>query len=98
MFRNTFTSFIVKSPDYYNIHSEQAGNVLGTIGFYAEIVIILSDLVLGAMMDHFGRKYPLIIGLIITGIAILVVPYGHSIYPYLLICRYVQFYINLTIY
>jgi MFS family permease len=87
MFRNTFLSFIVESEEYYNIPSKNAGDVLGTIGFYAEIVVIVFDLVLGAIMDIFGRKYPTVIGFVIAGLSILLVPHGHSIYPYMLICR-----------
>jgi hypothetical protein len=49
---------------------------MGDIGFYAEWTIIAMDLFLGTILDIFGRKYPTIIGFILAGLSIILIPFG----------------------
>eukprot|EP00347_Sterkiella_histriomuscorum_P002032 403369737 len=86
-FMTSFLSYIIQSNDYYNIDEKVVGNVLGTLSFYSEIAVIISDFGIGLLMDLMGRKYPIIIGLFISGISIVVIPYGTQIYPYLCIFK-----------
>lgn len=85
MFKSTFLSFIIKSPEYYDVPDEKAGDEVGSLGFYSEIVVILFDLVLGFIMDNFGRKLPTVIGFGMAGVSIIMIPFGKNIYPTLLI-------------
>lgn len=86
-FMTTFLSFIVRSPAYYNIPRDQSASVLGGLAFIAELVMLPFSLVLGAVMDAFGRKIPTIVGIMIAGIAIILIPFGKDIYPELCIYR-----------
>ena len=64
-----------------------SGKVVGNLGFYADITVVLLDLVLGLMMDFFGRKALSLCGFIIAGTAQIVMPLCLRIYPGMLICR-----------
>jgi len=87
-FMQAFLSYIVKSPDYYNVDPRQTGNVLGTLGFYSEIAVILADFIVGAILDLLGRRWPIVVGLLFAGVSVIVIPYGeHSVYPYLCIFK-----------
>ncbi len=86
-FMNQFLSNIVRSPEYYNIPKNESGRVIGNLAFYTELTIIPMHFILGAVMDAFGRKYPTVIGLLIAGVCIISIPYGHVIYPDLCVMR-----------
>lgn len=75
-FMQSFLSYILKSPEYYHVPKGDAGNVLGTLGFYSEIAVILADFVIGALMDLIGRKKPIIIGLLLASLSVIAIPYG----------------------
>ena len=66
--------------------NEIAGD-LGKIGSICEIFAIVEDLFLGFIFDAFGRKIPLIFGLIIAGLSIGIIPFFHKIFPSFLILR-----------
>lgn len=83
----SFLIFILKSPKYYNIPSNLAGTVSGDCGFYAEICVILLDLVLGVIFDTIGRKTPTVIGLIVAGTSIIGTPFFTEVYPGFLLMR-----------
>lgn len=85
-FMASFLSFLVTSP-YYNVHKENAGRVVGDLGFYGTIAVVSFDFFLGAIMDMVGRKIPIIIGLVFSSCMIIAMPFGNVIYPSLLIWR-----------
>jgi sugar phosphate permease len=84
---NTFLSYLVKSTEYYKVPNAEAGETLGNLTFYAELAVIPSHLLLGTIMDSFGRRVPTCVGLLVTGICIACMPYGHEIYPDLCVMR-----------
>jgi len=72
---------------YYNISSDKIGGVMGLVGFYCELLVICTDIVGGPMMDIFGRKYPISIGMLVAGIFMFLIPFFKNIYPGFFICR-----------
>lgn len=83
----TFFSFLVKS-EYYNVPKSSAGTVVGNMGFFSHFICLFFDLSIGTFMDMYGRKKPIIIGLFLSAISLIFMPYGGSLYPNLLILRY----------
>ena len=79
----TLLSYLIYeiSPD------SNTGKVVGNLGFYADITVVLLDLVLGYAMDLFGRKTLSLTGFIIAGAAQIIMPVCPKIYPGMLICR-----------
>ena len=67
--------------------SIDSGKVVGNLGFYADITVVLLDLVLGYLMDLFGRKALSLGGFAIAGGAQIILPLCGRIYPGMLICR-----------
>ena len=63
------------------------GQIAGDCGFYAELFVVAFDMVLGVIFDTVGRKVPTVIGLIVTGIAIMLTPFFKEVYPGFLIMR-----------
>lgn len=86
-FMASFLSFLVTSPDYYDVPKDHAGRVVGDLGFYGTISVMAFDLVLGTLMDLIGRKLPIIYGLLYSSCVIVSMPFGHNVYPTLLIWR-----------
>ena len=50
------------------------GGVLGTVGMYAELFVIVGDVASGPIIDIFGRKYPVVIGFYIASFFIFMIP------------------------
>ena len=71
-----FSPFILEDSNIYDIPKAKVGGVLGDIGFITQILIIFGDVILGPIMDIFGRKLPTSIGFIIAGISLMIIPYG----------------------
>lgn len=86
----TFMSYLLTDPACYGISKTSAGSMVGTLSFYAYLVCFIFDLGLGTIMDTFGRKIPIILGLAIAAGSLIAMPYGYYVYPNLLIFRYVQ--------
>ena len=86
-FMNTFLSFIIKSKDYYNEPNDEAATTIGNMAFYAEISVIIFTLFLGSIMDFYGRKFPIIIGFLVSGISMILIPFCSSVFPFLYILR-----------
>ena len=59
----------------------------GSIASYAEICIILLDLVVGVVFDTFGRRIPMVVGFTTVGLCILLMPLFTDIYPSFLLLR-----------
>ena len=83
----TFMSYLLKDPDCYGVDANSAGSMVGTLSFYAYLVCFIFDLGLGTIMDTFGRKVPIIVGLAVAAGALIAMPYGYYVYPHLLVLR-----------
>lgn len=83
----SYVSFILQDPDYYHIDPKDIGTVTGNLAYKGEIFVILTSLLAGPILDTLGRKIPLIIGYLIAGTSILLIPLFKSIYPSFLILR-----------
>ena len=79
--------FILTDERYYDIPENQMGGVLGTVGMYAEILVLVQGFVIGPLTDIIGRKPPVIIGSILAGIALILIPYFKVIWPWFFIIR-----------
>eukprot|EP00347_Sterkiella_histriomuscorum_P021247 403334683 len=82
-----FLIFILGNPNYYNLPDDQVGQVSGDCGFYAEILVIIFDLVLGVIFDTVGKKIPTVIGFLVAGLSIILTPEFTQVYPSFLIMR-----------
>ena len=83
----SYVSFILTSPRYYDIKQADVGAVTGQIGTYAELVLIVSELFVGILVDTIGRKAIIIVCMITTAVSLACVPLFSSIYPSFLILR-----------
>ncbi len=77
----SFLIYILQSPDYYNVPDDQVGTITGDCGFYAEITVVMLDMILGVIFDTVGRKAPVVIGFIVCGLSIGATPFFHQVYP-----------------
>ena len=82
-----FVTFILEDPLYYNLTKQEVGANTGYIGFFAEAWVIALQMGIGIITDTFGRKIPLVIGLVVAGVCISLIPVFHTIYPSYLILR-----------
>lgn len=51
----------------------------------AATFLCMTQFVMGPIMDFFGRRIPIVLGLLIAGLMINLVTFGHEVYPTLLI-------------
>ena len=72
-------SFLIRDPEYYNI--TDVGTVTGDIGFYCELVMLIFDLSFGSVTDIVGRKGPLLVCLLSSGMALGLMPMFTTVYP-----------------
>ena len=79
----TLLSYLLYETD----PTKDSGRVVGNLGFYADITVVLLDLILGSLMDLFGRKALSLVGFAIAGVAQIIMPICPRIYPGMLICR-----------
>mmetsp|Transcript_25367 Transcript_25367/g.17924 ORF Transcript_25367/g.17924 Transcript_25367/m.17924 type:complete len:194 (+) Transcript_25367:28-609(+) len=86
-FLTSFMVFIIESPDFYDVSPDEAGQLLGNIGFYAELIAIVEGICIGMLFDIIGRRVLICIGVALCGIAIALVPLFKQVYPYFLILR-----------
>ena len=78
-----YTIFVLKDPDYYRIDKDQLATELGKIGSYSRITIIIMQPFMGLVFDTFGRKIPIIFGLVLASIITATIPFsGYSLYPW----------------
>ncbi len=83
----TFFPYIIKSPEYYDVPEDKEASVVGNLAFYAELAILPSHFLIGGVLDIFGRKIPTVLGMLISGVCICLIPFGRSVYPDLCILR-----------
>lgn len=72
---------------YYAIPKDEIGGVLGTVGMYAEIVVIVQGFIIGPLTDVIGRKPPVVVGFFLGGAAMILIPYFKVIWPWFFILR-----------
>ena len=83
----SFVVFILTDPLYYDINKNEIGSIMGTIGMYSEMFVIAADLIIGVIIDIFGRKSILIIGQFVSAMSIGAIPLFKDVYPGYFICR-----------
>jgi len=76
-----FMLFILEDPDYYNIDKKQLGKELGKISMWGEVLVVMQQAYMGVIVDTFGRKKPILAGLLILGISMALVPCFHDLWP-----------------
>ena len=69
-----FVTFILEDPLYYDLSPKVVGEETGFIGMIAEICLIVLELFIGVITDAFGRKIPVITGLVVTGVCFILIP------------------------
>ena len=60
-----FSTFILTDPKYYNIKKDDIGAAMGNIGTIDEFFVICLDLMCGPIFDLVGRKWPIVIGMLV---------------------------------
>jgi MFS family permease len=78
---------LIEDPKHYNVPKADLGRVTGNVGFLAEILVLIYDPFMGVIFDTLGRKGPTVIGLIVGGVGLIGLPYGHTVYPTFFILR-----------
>ena len=84
---NSFVTFILEDSEYYNLTKDEVALNMGRIGMISEVFVIVLQIFMGILVDIFGRKWPLVIGFAIAGIAVGVIPLFTELYPWYLIIR-----------
>ena len=64
----TFTTYLLEAN--FDIEGKEAAKVAGDLGLYAAVAALSMNLILGYLMDLFGRKLLLVIGLSVTSIGV----------------------------
>lgn len=54
---------------------------------WGEVLVIIQQGYVGVIVDTFGRKKPMMAGLLVAGVAMALVPMFHSLFPQFFICR-----------
>ena len=67
-------TFILRDPNYYNVPEDVLAKDLGIITTYTMITQIGVLLVLGPIFDTLGRKAASLLGIIVSGICMALVP------------------------
>ena len=63
------------------------GTIEGNVAYQGEAFVIVTSLVTGPILDTVGRKMPVIIGYMVAGTAIFLIPCFNTIYPAFFILR-----------
>jgi len=86
-----FIVYLISDKRYYDVPRHEIASTLGDCAFYSEIAVILFDFGLGVIFDTVGRKIPTVVGLIVSGVCLILMPFaGKSVYPFFLILRYAE--------
>jgi MFS family permease len=72
---------ILEDPDYYNVGKSEIGAKVGVINSWSEGFVIMEVVVLGPIMDTFGRKLILIVGFLVCGVCTMLIPFFPTLYP-----------------
>ena len=83
----SFVTVILKDPAYYDVPKDQLASELGIIATWAEVITMIFYLFLGVIFDTLGRKIPVLLGFLLTALAIGAIPLFKSIFPSYLILK-----------
>eukprot|EP00352_Strombidinopsis_acuminata_P003033 CAMPEP_0176403826 /NCGR_PEP_ID=MMETSP0126-20121128/50393_1 /TAXON_ID=141414 ORGANISM="Strombidinopsis acuminatum, Strain SPMC142" /NCGR_SAMPLE_ID=MMETSP0126 /ASSEMBLY_ACC=CAM_ASM_000229 /LENGTH=271 /DNA_ID=CAMNT_0017782285 /DNA_START=94 /DNA_END=909 /DNA_ORIENTATION=+ len=86
-FVQSFISFILVAPEIYGVPAANVGSVAGELASIGNLVNILFNPMMGALMDLKGRKVPVVSCYFIAGVAIFCMPFFHQVVPYMTILR-----------
>ena len=67
-----FTSYLLQ--DHFDLEDAEAAEMVGDVGFVGEIASACTELVIGTLMDMYGRKFISVAGLLFSGVSTLVTP------------------------
>lgn len=87
IFTFVFNLLIFLAEDQYGVKKKDIGRVIGDLGFYAELAIILFSPLIGIATDLIGRKEIVVIGISIAGASIAIMSVGEKVYPTLVILK-----------
>ena len=71
----------MNDKDYYNVPDSKLGGAMGEIGSITEVIVIFQDIFEGFLFDAIGRKIPFIVGLVMSGVGVGLVPLFHNVFP-----------------
>lgn len=83
----SFVTFILEDAKYYNLSKDETGSVISFVGMWAEIFIILQDVYMGVLIDTFGRKVPIVLGMMVSAASLACMPLFTQVYPFFFILR-----------
>lgn len=86
-FVQSFISFILVAPEIYNVPQSNVGKIAGDLASIGNLINILFNPMMGALMDLKGRKVPVVSCYFVAGTAIFLMPYFHSVVPWMTILR-----------
>ena len=64
----SYDSFILRDEKYYKVPKDDVAGTMGKVGLIDELICICFDFFLGPIYDLLGRKWPIITGVILSGI------------------------------
>lgn len=80
-FMNSIILFVLESSEYYDMDSNQAGEVFGNIIFITQFFIAFGgDISTGFLFEIFGRKLVIFTGIIISSVWAFLVTYAKPIF------------------
>lgn len=82
-----FVTFILEDPNFYNLSKTEAAESMGFIGMLSEVANIIAELMMGLIINIFGRKKPLILVLVTAGFSTAAIPLFTELYPWFCIFR-----------
>ena len=80
LFNITFLPQLL-AEKYYHGDESKSGKVAGNVGFYTNLVQVAVGLIIGFLLDFFGRKLLSLFGLICIGLATAAMPFVTTVYP-----------------
>ena len=83
----SFITLIMGDPEYYDLNKTEVGTNLGYIGSVSQVCVLLVQAFMGLIQDTFGRKFPIVTGLLMAGVGLALIPVFTEVYPSLLIMK-----------
>ncbi|KAH6849693.1 hypothetical protein B0I37DRAFT_403666 [Chaetomium sp. MPI-CAGE-AT-0009] len=84
VFLNSSVSFVI--TDLIGI-KDGVGDIVGTLGFVDEIVVLIACPIWGLVSDRSGVRYVAVVGYAIIGLSLLLFVQARNVYPQLLLAR-----------
>ena len=76
-----FQTFLLTDEKYYDIPEDEVASRMGKVSLYSALIKIPFTLVLGFVFDVFGRRIPLVLGMLMLSASIFCMPLGKNLYP-----------------